>query len=433
MKVMEHSLSVNGDGHLCIAGHDTTALAKKYGTPLYVMDEGQIRRRCRVYLDAMRSAFGDDALPLYASKALSCRRMYDIINDECLGADVVSSGELFTARAAGFPLEKVFFHGNNKTDEDIAFAIECGVGYFVCDNTEELVRIDCESKKHGVKQKILIRLTPGIDAHTNEKINTGRIDSKFGVAIETGAAHELTQKALALEHVELAGFHCHIGSQIFDREPFCLAVDIMTDFLADVKEKYGFVTPELNLGGGMAVRYLDTDAEADYKESILALGTHLRQRCSSLGIDVPRILMEPGRSIVADAGITLYTVGVKKEIEGVKTYVSIDGGMTDNPRFALYQAPYTVVCANRANDDCDGIYTVAGRCCESGDIIQENVSLPKVERGDILAVLATGAYNYAMSSNYNRLPRPALVMVDGERDYVAIRRESFLDLIKNDL
>lgn len=428
-----NNISIGDDGHLYFAGRDTTLLAKKYGTPLYLLDEAKIRENCRAYIRAMKNAFGGDSRPLFASKALSCRRIYEIMREEGMGTDIVSSGELYTARAAGFPLENAYFHGNNKTDADIAFAMDCSIGYFVCDNEEELYAIDREARKRGVRQKILLRITPGIDPHTQEKINTGRVDSKFGAAIETGAADEVTALALSLPCIELAGFHCHIGSQIFDFEPFCDAATIMLNFIAHVKERFSYEARELNLGGGMAVRYLDTDPEIDYETNITKIGELVDELCDKLSVKKPTVLMEPGRSIVANAGMTLYTVGTLKQIKGFKTYVSVDGGMSDNPRYTLYSSPYTVMLANRALDTPDCVCAIAGRCCESGDLIQENVSLPTPKRDDVVAVLTTGAYNYSMSSNYNRLPRPALVMLNGEDDYVAVRRESFEDLVRNDL
>ncbi len=431
--MISNNISVNEAGHLTFAGRDVVELAKKHGTPLYLVDEQRIRERCRAYIAAMKAAFGGESHPLFASKALSCRRIYEIINEEGMGTDIVSSGELYTAKKAGFPMQRAYFHGNNKTDEDIAFAMDCGLGYFVCDNIEELKAIDAEAKARGIRQRILLRLTPGIDPHTLEKINTGKVDSKFGAAIETGQADEITRLALGFENIDLRGFHCHIGSQIFESEPFCDAAKIMLTFIAAMKAKYNYEAAELNLGGGMAVRYLDCHPEISYAENIKAVGEVVDTLCEKLGISKPTILMEPGRSIVADAGMTLYTAGTLKEITGFKTYVSVDGGMADNPRYALYGSPYTVMLANRATEEADCVCTVAGRCCESGDLIQENVSLPKPRRGDTVAVLTTGAYNYSMASNYNRIPRPALVMLSEGKDYIAVKRETFADIMRNDI
>ncbi len=431
--LLSDNITVNEKGHLCFAGHDTVELAKKYGTPLYIMDERRIRERCNTYQTAMSESFGYGSSPLFASKALCCRRIYEIMKEEGMGIDIVSPGELYTAVRAGFPMEKAYFHGNNKTDADVAFAIDSGIGYFVCDNIEELRAIDREAGARGIIQKILLRITPGIDPHTLAKINTGRVDSKFGAAIETGQAEEITGLALGFANIELCGFHCHIGSQIFETEPFCDAAVIMLSFAAKMKEVYGFETEQINLGGGMGVRYLPEHPQIDYAANIAEIGKAVKKTCAVLGIAQPKILMEPGRSIVADAGMTLYTVGTLKDIPGFKTYVSIDGGMADNPRFALYESPYTVMLANRADEEATCVCTVAGRCCESGDLIQEGVSLPMPARGDTVAVLTTGAYNFAMASNYNRLPRPPIVMLDGEREYIAVRRETYADLMRNDI
>ena len=427
------NISVNEAGHLTFAGYDTAALAGKYGTPLYVMDENKIREKCRIYRNAMIQAFSAESMPLYAGKALCIRRIYEIVQEEGMGADVVSSGELYTARSAGMPPERIVFHGNNKTDEDIRYGISERIGYFVCDNTDELLAVQAEAKRQGVVQKVLLRITPGVDPHTHKAISTGNVDSKFGAAIETGQADELTRLTLSLSNVKLCGFHCHIGSQIFDEKPFCLAAELMTAFIVHIRNTYGYAAEELNLGGGMGVRYLEEQPKVDYAGNLQKIGSILKERFAANRIPFPRILIEPGRSIVADAGMTLYTVGGKKEIAGFRNYVSVDGGMADNPRYALYQAPYTVYIANRMREPADYICTVAGRCCESGDLIQENVSIPKPVRGDILAVCTTGAYNYSMASNYNRLPRPPIIMLNGgEQPYVAVERESFADMLRNE-
>lgn len=427
-----NNLGINEKGNLCFAGRDTTELASKYKTPLYLVDEEKIREKCRIYKDAMKKAFGDESMPLFASKSLCFKRIYEIMKEENMGIDVVSPGELYTALKAGFPMEKAFFHGNNKTDEDISFAIESGIGYFVCDNIEELKVIDQEAKKADKIQKILLRITPGIDSHTFAKINTGKVDSKFGAAIETGQAEEITGLALSFGNIELCGFHCHIGSQIFEYAPFGDAAMIMLKFIADMKEKFDYEAKILNLGGGMGVRYIKEHPQIDYAENIRKIGEVIAGACEEYKLKKPTILMEPGRSIVAEAGLTLYTAGTIKEIKDFRTYVSIDGGMTDNPRYTLYESPYTVMVANKATALCDTVCTIAGRCCESGDLIQEGVKIPKVERGDIVAVLTTGAYNYSMASNYNRLTRPPVVMIDKEKEYVAVRRETFEDLLLND-
>lgn len=430
-----NNLSVNEKGHLTVGGVDTVEMAQKYGTPLYLYDEDRIRERCRTYVNAMREAFGNSALPLYASKAASFKQMYRIINEEGMGTDLVSSGELYTASSVGFPLEKAYFHSNNKTDLDIAYAIDEGVGYFVVDNVEELDAIDRIAGERAVKQKILLRLTPGIDPHTYEAVATGKVDSKFGSAIETGQAEQITKYATELENITLCGFHCHVGSQVFDSEVFIRASEIMLDFIAEMKQKYRFVTEILDLGGGYGVRYLESDPEIDIAANIREVADFMKAHCEKLGIDLPAIRMEPGRSIVADAGLTVYTAGTVKRIPGYKNYVSVDGGMADNPRYALYRSAYTICLANRMNATAPTFKcTIAGRCCESGDLIQEDVTLPgDIKRGDIIAVLTTGAYNYSMASNYNRLGKPPVIILRGGRDYIAVKRESLEDICKNDI
>lgn len=427
------NLSINGAGHLCFAGVDTVEMVKKYATPLYLLDENKIREKCRIYQDAMKASFGADARPLYAGKALCIKDIYRIMREEEMGIDVVSSGEIFTAVRGGFPMERAYFHGNNKTDADIFYAMENGVGYFVCDNEEELFAIEREAAARGIMQKILIRVAPGIDPHTHKAISTGSVDSKFGAAIETGQALTLVALSLKQPHVLLEGIHCHIGSQIFETQPFIDAAAIMVDFAAAVRDELDYTLREINLGGGMGVPYLEEHERIDYAANIDEIAHAMRKRCNEHQFPMPRVRMEPGRSIVADAGMTLYTIGTLKSIPGFRNYVSIDGGMPDNPRYALYQSPYTVLMANRANDECDTVCTVAGRCCESGDLVQEGVPLPKPQRGDILAVLTTGAYNYAMASNYNRIPRPAMVMLRDGEDKLILRRETFEDLIRNEL
>lgn len=427
------NLSVNEAGHLAFCGHDTLELARQYGTPLYLMDEEQIRRNCRRYLAAMRQYFGQNALPLYASKANCFQRIYEIIKEEGLGVDVVSMGEIYTAAKAGFPLERAYFHSNNKTDEDIDFAMDHKVGYFVVDCIEELTAIEAAAASRGLSQKVLLRLTPGIDPHTYEAISTGKVDSKFGSAIETGQAEEITKYCMSLPHVQLMGFHCHIGSQVFDADTYLRSSVIMLDFIAKMQRDLGLETKELDLGGGFGVRYTDSDPSLEMEQEIQKIAEVIAKTTQELGITPPAIRMEPGRSIVADAGLTLYTAGSVKRIPGYKNYVSIDGGMTDNPRFALYGAKYTLYNAGKMNQPKTLTADVVGRCCESGDIIQKDVALAETQRGDTVAVLTTGAYNYSMASNYNRVCRPALVMVQSDRTYVAVRRETLEYLTQNDV
>lgn len=428
------NIGIDGN-HLTFAGLDTTTLTQKYGTPVYLMDEERIRKNCRTYKKAMAKFFGEDSLPLYASKAASFKRIYEIMKDEDMGIDLVSPGEIYTAASAGFPMEKAFFHGNNKTDSDIALAMDKGVGYFMADNMCELKAVNALAKEKGITQKVIVRLTPGIDPHTYAAVATGKVDSKFGVAIETGQADEFVKEALSFSNIEIVGYHCHVGSQVFDEEGnvYLDASTIMLTFACEIEKKYGLKMKILNMGGGFGVRYTEDDPYMDIPANIEKLACHIKSEVARLGIDMPKILMEPGRSIVADAGMTLYSVGTIKEITGYKNYVSIDGGMTDNPRYALYGSKYTVLLANRIDEEKNFVADVAGRCCESGDIIQPDVKMPKPQRGDIIAVCTTGAYNYSMASNYNRIPRPPVVMINDGKDYVAVKRESFEDLIKNDI
>ena len=431
--ILHSHFDTNAQGHLTVGGVDTVELAREFGTPAYVLDEDVIRANCRTYLRAAREHFGADALPLYASKALCFTGIYRLVAEEGLGVDCVSGGELFTAASAGFPAERIYFHGNNKTDADLCQALDMGVGTVVVDNEEELLSLDALARERGKVQKILLRITPGIDPHTHRAVITGNVDSKFGNAIVTGQALAITKKALSLSSVSLAGFHCHIGSQIFDIEPFRDAAGIMLAFIADVKQQTGFEACELNLGGGLGVRYMEEDPTIDYAAAIAEIAAIVREGAAKAGVAMPRVILEPGRSLVAAAGLTLYTVGSVKEIPGFKNYISVDGGMPDNPRYALYQSAYTALIANRADAPQDYLATVAGRCCESGDLIGEDMKIQAAKRGDILAVLCTGAYNYSMASNYNRLPRPPIVMVSGGKARLAVRRESYQDLIRNEL
>lgn len=427
------NLSAGENGHLFFAGQDTAELARRYGTPLYLMDEQRIRACCRAYLQSVKTAFGGRGRVLFAAKAAAFKRMFAIMAEEGMCADVVSPGEIWTAVRAGFPMERAWFHSSNKSDEDLAFAMEQGVGAIVVDSTEELFAVDRIAAARGIQQAILLRLTPGIDPHTFEAVATGKVDSKFGFGIETGLAEEITRTALSLCHVSLVGFHCHVGSEVFDSDVFIRSAEIMLRFIAHVKERCGYEAGFLDLGGGYGVRYLPGQPELDIAGNIAEVGAYVTRRCRELGIEQPEIAFEPGRSIVADAGLTLYTVGMVKHIPGIVHYVSVDGGMTDNIRYALYQAPYTVLPADRLFEPRDLRCTVVGRCCESGDIIQPDVPLPRgMRRGDLLAVCTTGAYNYSMASNYNRVPRPPVVMLREGESYVAVRRESLDDLLALD-
>ncbi len=426
-------LSVNKKNHLTIGGLDTVSLAEEYGTPLYVFDEDQIRKNCRLYTESMKVFYGGNGLILYASKAFCTAAMCKIIASEGMGLDVVSGGELYTAHKAGFPMENIYFHGNNKSKAELELALSLGVGRIVVDNFDELHLLNQLCANVNKKAAVLFRIKPGIDAHTHDFIMTGQIDSKFGVALETGEAIALLRKASTLKNIEIVGLHCHIGSQIFDLPPFCEAAQVMMNFIADIKEELGLTIKELNLGGGFGIQYTEHDDPISYDKYMKAVSKTVKETAETRGIPLPRILMEPGRSIIGSAGITLYNVGFVKEIPGIRNYLSIDGGMADNPRYMLYDAEYTFLLANRANEEKTNTYTVAGKSCESGDLLGEGISLPEARTGDILAVLATGAYNYSMASNYNRLPRPAAVMVKGGNSRVIIKRETYEDIVKNDV
>ena len=423
------------DGVLYFAGQNTVELAKKYGTPLYLLDEDKIREKCRIYKHAFEKHFGPGSQLLYASKANCFKQIYEIMTEEKMGIDVVSSGEIYVALKAGYDLSDAYFHSNNKTDEDIAYAMEKGIGYFVADNVEEVKAVEKEAARRGIKQKLLLRLTPGIDPHTYEAIATGKVDSKFGTPIETGQADEIVEFTLKQEHILLEGFHCHVGSQVFGEDIFERAAVVMLEFIAAMRDKYGYTARVLDLGGGYGVRYIESDPYLDIEIKVGQVAASIKETCRRLNLEMPEIHMEPGRSIVADAGMTLYTVGTVKKIPGYKNYVSIDGGMPDNPTFALYRSSYTCLPANKMDEKCDFQCSVVGRCCESGDIIQEHVMMPEsIGRYDTVAVCTTGAYNYSMASNYNKLPRPPIVMLRGGREsYVAVKRESFEDLVRNDV
>ncbi|MCQ4023120.1 MULTISPECIES: diaminopimelate decarboxylase [unclassified Ruminococcus] len=426
-------LNTNEKGHLTIGGCDTVELAKKYGTPLYVLDENVIRNTCKSYVDSFKRHYNGNGLALYASKALSCKALCQIAKEENMGLDVVSGGELYTALKAGFPVENIHFHGNNKTYDELCFAVDSNIGKIVVDNLTELETLDRICAEKGKVQKISMRIKPGVDAHTHNFIRTGQIDSKFGFALETGEAMNAVKEAIELKNVELTELHCHIGSQIFDIDPFVTAAEIMMDFIGAIKNETGHVVTELNLGGGFGIKYTDNDNPTAYDNYMNSVSKAVHSKAEHYGLPVPFVYIEPGRSIVGEAGITLYTVGAVKTIPNVRTYVSIDGGMCDNIRYALYQSEYTVVTANKADKEADTVVTIAGKCCESGDLIQENTKIAKAEPGDTIAVLSTGAYNYSMASNYNRIPKPPIVLVNNGTDKLIVNRESYDDLIKNDL
>lgn len=431
--MLTENLGINEEGHLTIGGIDTISLAKEYGTPLYVMDEDVIRDNCRKFKESIDKYYDGEGLVCYASKVFCCRAMCKIAIEEKIGLDVASEGELYTAISVGFPTDKICLHGNNKSDDELTFALSHGVGHIVVDNLYELERLNKIAEKLHKKANIMFRIKPGIDAHTHSFIQTGQIDSKFGLALETGEAFEAVKTAISLENVNLTGLHCHIGSQIFEIEPFELAAKVMLNFIAKIKNELNYEISELDLGGGFGIKYVENDNPPDYEEYMKRVSAVVNSECESLGIKRPFIMIEPGRSIAGPAGITLYTAGAVKEIPDVRTYVSVNGGMVDNPRYILYQAEYEALVADKANEEKTEVITLAGRCCESGDLIGENMPIQKVESGDIIAVLATGAYNYSMSSNYNRLPKPAVVMVKGGKTRVAVKRETLEDIIRNDV
>ncbi len=430
--LLHENYSINEKGHFAVCGHDTVELAQKYGTPLYVVDEDKVRKMCRTYKNAVDKYF-DDADVLYASKALSFKGMYKIASEENMCVDAVSTGEIYTAIKAGFPAERIYFHGNNKMKEDIEFAVKNKIGFFVADNKSEIDFIDLAAKQNGIVQKVLLRVTPGIDPHTNAKIATGNVDSKFGEAIETGGAMDFVKHTLSKENIEFLGIHCHVGSQSFEAQPFIDACEIMTKFAKQIKEETGVEIKVLDLGGGFGVRYLPSQQNLDIDSMICEIAKTVKKTVADSGIKHPKIMFEPGRSLVAAAGVTLYTVGHVKEIKGYKNYIPVNGGMADNPRYALYEAPYYCLIANKANEEMDYHADVVGSCCESGDIIQPDVDIQKAQYGDILAVCVTGAYNYSMSSNYNRFLKPALVLVNKDGEKVAVKRETHEDLVRNDI
>lgn len=426
-------LNVNEKGHLTIGGCDTLELAKEFGTPLYVMDENTIRNTCKSYVNSIKTHYDGKGLPMYASKALSCKALVQLADSENMGLDVVSGGEIYTAMKANFPPEKIQFHGNNKTEAELRMALDYNIGKIIVDNLYELELLNKIANEKNKVVKISMRIKPGIDAHTHNFIMTGQIDSKFGFALETGEAMAAVKESLKLSNVDLTELHCHIGSQIFDIDPFVKAAEVMMDFIGQIKRETGHLVTELNLGGGYGIKYTENDNPVPYDNYMAAVSKAVKAKAAENDIPVPFIYMEPGRSVVGEAGITLYTVGGRKEIPNIRTYVSVDGGMTDNIRYALYESEYTVVNAGKADQEPNEKVTVAGKCCESGDLIQKDAPVADVQVGDTLAVLSTGAYNYSMASNYNRNPRPAIVMVRDGKARLIVKRESYDDLVANDL
>ncbi|KAF1086493.1 Diaminopimelate decarboxylase [Sporotomaculum syntrophicum] len=428
---LQGTMRINDRGHLEIGGCDTVELAERFGTPLYVLDEQYFRQNCRNYNRAFMEKY--DGEVLYAAKTLLTLAICRIIAEEGLSLDVVSGGELYTAKKARFPMERVYFHGNNKSADELKLALEYKVGRIIVDNQYELLMLNKLAGEAGVHVKIMLRLTPGVEAHTHEYIKTGQIDSKFGIVIENGQAMEIIKQAMALENIQLTGLHCHIGSQIFEMESYTHAAEVMLGFTALVYQETGWQPEEMNFGGGLGIYYTSADEPQPVSKYADMLVPAVQTLAKSYGLITPRVLVEPGRSISGPAGTTLYTVGSVKEIPGIRTYVAVDGGMGDNPRPALYQSRYEALLANRADQQPEETVSIAGKCCESGDMLIWDINLPAPAPGDILAVSSTGAYNYSMSMNYNRLPRPAMVLVrDGAADII-IARETYDDLIRNDM
>lgn len=416
---------VNAAGHLTIGGCDAVDLAKTYGTPLYVYDEALLRDNLRAYKAAIPGT-------LYASKAFLTLAMAQLVAEEGVGMDVVSGGELATALAAGFPPERIVMHGNNKSPAELAEAVHAGVGRLVVDSEAELLMLEAIAQGMGKVQPIHLRITPGIKPDTHSYIQTGQLDSKFGTPIADGQALRLIHTAMQSAGIQVAGLHCHIGSQVFDLTGLEAAARLMIDLMAEVRDTTGAVLPELNIGGGLGIRYQNADAPPTIAVFAEQMTSAIADQCAKHGLPQPRLLCEPGRSIVGEAGVTLYTVGTIKTIPGVRTYVAVDGGMGDNPRPALYEAVYEATLADRPQTPGATLVTVAGKCCETGDILLKDVALADPQPGDVLAVFSTGAYNYSMASHYNRLPKPAVVFCRDGRATVVVERESYADLFAKD-
>ena len=430
------TLKINKKGHLEIGGADCVELARDFGTPLYVFDEAYIRKMIGTYRDTLAKHYGTNGKVLYASKAFSCKAIYRIADEENIGIDVVSGGELYTALQAGFPAENIYMHGNNKLDYEIGEALDAGIGCIVADAYSEIDKIDAEAKKRGICQGILIRINPGVEAHTHAFVQTATTDSKFGFSITDGTAEKITAYAMTKSNVCMEGYHCHIGSQIFEKQSFVLAVEKVMNFAAKMKKKLGFLLKTLNIGGGFGIWYTDEDRKIPpegYAEYLEALIQAVKDKSREYSMELPYLLLEPGRSIIGEAGITLYTIGAIKDIPGVRKYLAVDGGMFDNPRYALYESKYTPVLANRANEEATEVVSIAGKCCESGDLIAVNVQLPKAQERDIIAVLSTGAYNYSMAMNYNRNKIPPCILVkDGQAEYI-VKPQTYADIVRNDV
>ncbi len=423
--------SIDENGQLTIGGTAAVTLANTYGTPLYVYDTALIKERARAFMQTFENA-GVKAQVAFASKAFSSIAMYQLVAKEGLSLDVVSGGELYTAIRADFPVERIHFHGNNKSDEELMFALDSGIGCIVVDNFYEIEQLKRLTKLKNMNINILLRVTPGIEAHTHDYITTGQADSKFGFDLNNGQVDQAFQLVKDDSFIHLLGMHCHIGSQIFDTVAFSLAAKKLIAKMIAWKTQFDFICPVLNLGGGFGIRYTDEDNPLDPAVYVEDMMKTIQSEIGQLNYPMPEIWIEPGRSLVGDAGTTLYTIGSQKEVPGVRNYVAVDGGMSDNIRPALYQAKYDAAVANKMTDIANTLYTVAGKCCESGDKLIESINLPAVEAGDTLAVFCTGAYGYSMASNYNRLPRPAVVFAEAGKHRMIIKRETYEDLVRLD-
>ncbi|MDM0499568.1 diaminopimelate decarboxylase [Clostridium perfringens] len=424
------SMKVEGN-ELYVGGVKASALSKEYGTPLYVIDEELVRSNCRRYYNAMKCEERGNRVT-YAGKAFINMSMCNLVNEENLYLDVVSGGELYTAYKAGFPLERIYFHGNNKSDYEIDLGVRLGIGRFIVDNIHELEVLNSIAQEYGRVQKVYLRITPGVEAHTHEYIKTGQLDSKFGFPVIGDTVYDAIKRAMELEYIELNGLHCHIGSQIFDLEPFEDTTEIMLNLINDIKETLGYEIKELDLGGGFGIYYTEGDKPKEIEEYCSVIINKADEICKKLNMNVPILSIEPGRSIVGNAGLTLYTVGAIKEIPNIRKYVSVDGGMSDNIRPALYSANYESLIANRVFDNSKEIVTVAGKCCESGDVLLNSIEMPRMETGDILAIMSTGAYGHSMANNYNRIPKAAVVSVSNGISKVMCKRETYEDLLRNE-
>ncbi len=426
------TMEINNKGHLEIGGCVYSNLVKEYQTPLYVLDELLVRENCREFKNNF-TLEGIETEVIYASKAFLNMAICKLINEEQLSIDVVSGGELYTAIKSGFPAGKIYMHGNNKTEYELKMALEAGVGTIIVDNINELELLEYLCESLDKKIDVLLRVNPGIEAHTHEYIQTSKNDSKFGESIFSSNIYNFIRKFQLSSRVSLKGFHCHIGSQIFEENFFHQGTLVMIDFIKKVNDECGFVTEKLNLGGGFGVYYSNEDEPINLESCLKSMIQLIKDKISEIGVKLPKVMIEPGRAIVANAGITLYEVGGIKNTYGGRKYIFVDGGMTDNPRTALYGAKYDAVVANKMNEENKNLYTVAGKCCESGDILVKDIKLPIVEIGDIIGVMSTGAYNYSMSSNYNRIPRPPVVFVKNGEARLTVKRETYEDIIRNDL